>query len=132
MKLRFEINQAECFRRGIDTPKSIITIEVDPATIPVEERNLIADRLIGIDVCQTQISVELFDANADGDYKEQGEPIEGQRIMASDPTYEGLIKAVLQDDEYLKKESEDLTRRRLDAQKYEQIAREALKAGAGR
>lgn len=50
MKLRFEIDQAYFFRKGIDAPKSIVTIEVDPSKLPQEDRDLIADRLIGIDV----------------------------------------------------------------------------------
>lgn len=73
MKLRFEVDQAECFRRGIDCPKSIVTIEVNPVKLPQDERTLIADRLDGIDVKQ----------------------IDGPgRIIALDPTYESLIDAV--------------------------------------
>jgi alpha-galactosidase len=45
MKLRFKVSQAECFRRGIDAPKSIVTIKVEPARLFQEERILIADRL---------------------------------------------------------------------------------------
>lgn len=52
MKLRFGINQAEAFRRGIDAPKSVAMIEVDPSKLTEAQRQMIADRLKGIDVCQ--------------------------------------------------------------------------------
>ena len=44
MKLRFEVDQAACFRKGIDCPESIVTIEVDPQNLPEDERNLIFRR----------------------------------------------------------------------------------------
>jgi hypothetical protein len=91
MKLRFEVDQAACFRKGIDCPKSIVTIEVNPAEIPVEERILIADRLHGIDVCQ------LWNSN-DGTTKqftaEGHQPI---RIVAEEPNYASLVTAVRAD-----------------------------------
>lgn len=48
MKLRFEVDQAACFRRGVNCPKSIVDIEVDPASLDQATRDLIADRLWGI------------------------------------------------------------------------------------
>lgn len=131
MKLRFEIDQADCFRRGIDAPKSIVTVDVDPAKLPVEDRNLIADRLVGIDVCQTKISVQILNSK-DGaaDYKDLATVDDGNRIMASGPTYEALILAVRKDDECLKKEAESLTDRHKKAQEYGQIVREALRTPA--
>jgi len=50
MKLRFEVDQAACLRKGIDCPKSIVTIEINPAKLSEEDRNLIADRMNGIDI----------------------------------------------------------------------------------
>lgn len=52
MKLRFEVDQADSFRRGIDRSKSIVSIDVNPADLPEEARSLIADHLVGIDVLQ--------------------------------------------------------------------------------
>lgn len=66
MKLRFEIDQAYFFRKGIDAPKSIVTIEVNPAELPQNERDLIADRLVGIDV------FKLADKDSDGLVKATG------------------------------------------------------------
>ena len=87
MKLRFEVDQAACFRRGIDCPKSIVTIEVDPSTLTENERDLIADRLIGIDVCILWNS----DAGNTKGVCANGGP---DRIKAESPDYAGLIAAV--------------------------------------
>jgi hypothetical protein len=89
MKLRFEVDQAEAFRQGIDVPKSIVTIEVNPAELSQERRNLIADRLNGIDVCQVACITEGVlprDRN--------GQPL---RIKAKLPTFESLMDAIAED-----------------------------------
>ena len=95
MKLRFEVDQAEAFRRGIDVPKSIVTIEVNPAELSQEQRNLIADRLDGIDVCQ---HAGLLDGVLDG------KPLRDRngklfRILAKLPTFESLMEAIAEDEQ---------------------------------
>jgi hypothetical protein len=45
MKILCAVNQAECFRRGIDAPASTIKIEVNPAKLPEELRAFVADNL---------------------------------------------------------------------------------------
>lgn len=50
MKLRFKVDQGEASRRGDDAPTSVVTIEINPKTLTHEERNLLADRMVGIDV----------------------------------------------------------------------------------
>ena len=50
MKLRFKVDQAEALRQGVDAPTSVVTIEINPKTLTQEERNLLADRMGGIDV----------------------------------------------------------------------------------
>ena len=45
MQILCEVNQAECFRRGIDAPYSTMKIEVDPAKLPEEIREFLADHL---------------------------------------------------------------------------------------
>jgi hypothetical protein len=96
MKLRFSVDQAECFRNGIDCPKSIVTIEVEPANLSDEERILIADRLIGIDVCS------LWNSN-DGTTKERGDFVEEYgrpiHIIAKRPDWGGLIAAIKENEE---------------------------------
>lgn len=80
MKLRFEVDQAYLFRKGIDAPKSIVHIEVDPSKLPQSERDLIADRLIGIDV------FKLDTKQSDG------------LIKAKGPTWKDLLDAVKEDE----------------------------------
>lgn len=82
MNLRFEIDQAECFRRGINTPKSIVTIDVDPANLDPTERGMIADRLNGIDVYKLAL---------DGIGQRYNSLL---RIKANTPDYAGLIEAI--------------------------------------
>ena len=79
MILRFEVNQAEAFRRGVDVPKSTNHLEVNPADLTQEDRNLIADRLKGIDV------MELAP---------DGQQYGGSKIVANLPTYEALMEAI--------------------------------------
>jgi hypothetical protein len=45
MKILCKVNQAACFRRGIDIPSAAFEIEVDPAKLTQEERDFVADRL---------------------------------------------------------------------------------------
>jgi hypothetical protein len=75
MKIRFEVDQADCLRNGIDCPKSIVQIDVDPSKMSQAHRDLIADRMQGIDV-----------------YK-LSEPDKSERILAKRTTLESLIEA---------------------------------------
>ena len=85
MKLRFEVNQAEAFRRGIDVPKSIVTVEANPVALSERDRHLIADRLIGIDVHQV--------------FMHEGRVVRsGCRITANEPTFDALMEAIRQND----------------------------------
>jgi hypothetical protein len=92
MLLRFRVDQAECFRRGIDAPRSIVTVPINPADLPQADRNLSADRLDGIDVCR------LGFADTSGTpwkmHSDDGEP---DHVLASAPTFEGLMEAVRKD-----------------------------------
>ena len=95
MKLRFEVDQAECFRKGIDCPKSIVTIEVDPAKIPESERILIADRLRGIDVTSLfRYSEDVARTMGRHIPGADGTLQKGVLIVAKEATYPGLIAAV--------------------------------------
>ncbi len=88
MKLRFEVNQAEAFRRGVDCPKSIVTVEVTPSEIPEVDRNLIADRMDGIDVRQLTVGVDENTARQTC-----------LRIIAALPTFDCLLEAVREDEQ---------------------------------
>ncbi len=100
MKLRFEVDQADAFRRGIDRPKSIVSVEVNPADLPEETRSNIANHLVGIDVLQF--------------YYHNGEIIKGypirelsytsrdpKRIVAKAANIESLVEAVKANDRFI-------------------------------
>jgi hypothetical protein len=92
MILRFEVDQAEAFRRGVDVPKSTCHINVNPGDVPQAERDLIADRLKGIDVCKLSIGVENKIVKTESRYEEDV----CHRIVAKLPTYEALMEAIKQ------------------------------------
>lgn len=88
MKLRFNQNQATLFRKGIDAPNSIVTIDVNPAVIDPLIRHLIADRMVG------GIAVHPLSGV---DRKR-----EADLIMAEGPTLEDLIEAVQKNEDELR------------------------------
>ena len=96
MKLRFEVNRAEAFRRGMDMRKSVVAIDVKPWEISQEQRNLIADRLEGIDVLQLHYNAKTGKAEKtyywDAVGKRVAMPV---RIQARVPTFDGLMEAIL-------------------------------------
>lgn len=107
MKLRFEVDQAEAFRAGIDCPKSIVTVEVNPAEIPESDRNLIADRLSGIDVCQLWNSDKGTEKQFDTLVTlETGKPATPVRIVAKAPTFEALMDGIRENEQEVKTRSE--------------------------
>jgi len=101
MKLRYKVNQGECFRAGINCERSIQVDEVDPATLLQEERNLIGDRLRGIDVVKLGVSGSGPDART-FDCKEGNSPL---LIEAKLPGLEHLIAACRQNQLEIDKES---------------------------
>jgi hypothetical protein len=82
MQILCWVNQAEAFRRGIDAPRSTIKIEVDPAKLPEDIREFLADHLY------------------DG-YKLNS------RIELRSPDMFGLMEAVLAVKEYNQAEADD-------------------------
>lgn len=106
MKLRFELDQAEALRRGIETHEASITIEVDLATLPENERHLLAVRMNDIDVmamrAEQTFGIDLVTGRL---WSYTGKTVvSGTRIKASEPTYEALIQAVRQDEVKVRKE----------------------------
>jgi hypothetical protein len=45
MQILCEVIQAECFRRGIDAPRSTIKLEVNPSKLPRDLRTFVANNL---------------------------------------------------------------------------------------
>lgn len=134
MKLRFGVNQAECFRRGINSDKSIVTVEVDPSALPQDIRNLIADRLDGIDV------VELdYDSREKKAYKVHcdtstpspngyGYVQKPVLIEAVEPTWEALLDAVRANAQALSK-AEALDKEEKNAEKLRERVMRGMDAG---
>jgi hypothetical protein len=91
MVLRFEVNQAEAFRKGVNVPKSTNHLDVDPAKLSQEERDLIADRLDGIDVCKMEAGGKLVGGNFQPTGAAQRS---NSRVVAKLPTFEALMDAI--------------------------------------
>ena len=83
MKLRIKIDQAEAFRRGINAPSDEVDVEVDPAELTHEQRELISEHLRGGEVCLLQL--EPYG---------QGKMITRQRIVVPVPTLEAILHAI--------------------------------------
>ena len=108
MQLRFSVNQAEAFRQGIDCPKSIVHVQVDPATLDETTRRLIADRMKGIDVYQLE-----YRGNGETAIKLDYEPVSLSlsvpvRIEAKAPTFEAMMEAVKDNERELQESKSSL------------------------
>ena len=100
MVLRFEVNQAEAFRHGVNVPKSTNHIDVDPGSLSQEDRDLIANRLDGIDVMRLEVisgQIRQSPRNYIGDNTHG-------RIVAKLPTLEALLEAIRQNQTMLDQE----------------------------
>lgn len=101
MKLRFDVNQAEAWRRGVDYHESLITIEIDPADLQAEQHKLLQDRLLGIDVCECEVRASGTLGPAviwDGYGLERRRELP-RRIVAPLPTLGGLLEALREDED---------------------------------
>lgn len=106
MKLRFEVNQVESFRLGVDCPKSIVTIDVAPAKLSQADRDLIADRMNGIDVVSISHDLETptYPSCDDGSGGLRFNFVKGtkikkpNRLVSKLPTYDALMEAVLENE----------------------------------
>ena len=109
MKLRFNINQPEALRRGYDAPTSTVTITIDPADLSQEERDLLADRMRGIDVYELTVdSPPAFSQLRSAGNSSSKHPPTKQRglqpIVTKVPTYDALIEAVRQNEQEVQAE----------------------------
>jgi len=102
MILRFEVDQAEAFRQGVNVPKSTNHVEVDPSKLSQEERNLIADRLDGIDVMAKGVDMEVIQGSSrEGDtvqFHVKGLKKSTNRVVSKLPTFSALMEAVREDE----------------------------------
>lgn len=91
MKLRFEVDQAEAFRRGVNCPKKLVTVEVDPADLSQSLREKIAARMVGADVYCARVDSDLVSLTI------LIRPAR-DRLLASLPTWEGFLEALREDE----------------------------------
>jgi len=100
MKLRFKVDQAEALRQGVDAPTLVVTIEINPKTLTQEERNLLADRMDGIDV---------YELTTCGSVSAPGH--REKHITATQATFEALMVAVRANEEIVRPACQILRKR---------------------
>ena len=107
-KLRFNINQAAAFSQGVDCRKSVVTITVDVEELNEEQRRLIQDRLLGIDVCEGVVRADgsrgpqfVWERDTYEDPHSKAVPC---RLVADLPTLASLLEAVMADEERLQEQ----------------------------
>jgi hypothetical protein len=99
MKLRFEVDQAEAMRRGVAVKKRLVAIEVDPGALTEGQRDLIANRMDGIDVLKLHYDpvTRAFEKT----YYFEGRANDGRSrpvyIQASLPTFDAMMEAIAAD-----------------------------------
>lgn len=88
LKVRFEVDLTVCFLKGVDPlPEDrLVTLDVDPAQIPEDERSLIGERLEGGDLWQ--LSQGRFGRRCH----------RSARILSATPDYAGLMDAIREDE----------------------------------
>jgi hypothetical protein len=90
MEIRFKVDQAESFRRGIDAPEPIVSLHIDPADLSESHR-----KQIGTHLFLTNIVYDPQHAT-----EEYGEavPIGGhpawELVEAKEPTIASLLQAL--------------------------------------
>ena len=90
MILRFQVEPADGLRRSRGAGRSVAIVDVNPAFLKKEIRDLIVKRLDGGDVRT------LIPGNV------EGEPDRlGVQIVAPGPTFEALVAAVCDDERHL-------------------------------
>ena len=100
MKLRFAINQPGCLIEGIGAPKSIATVEVNPAKLSKGDCRLIADRLSGINVCRIEVHADLNGVSRLGwGHTMSGDSkfirCKGQDLIVAEmPDFDSLMRAI--------------------------------------
>lgn len=98
MKLRFDVDQAECLRKGIDCPKSIVTVDVTPAELNQQQREAIADRMDGIDVLRLSWRHPVANGFQFLRTKASKKMQTAYRVEAKAPTFDALWEAIQQEE----------------------------------
>ncbi|MGD0253080.1 MAG: hypothetical protein ABSC01_10345 [Verrucomicrobiota bacterium] len=96
MKIRFRVDQVDLFRRGIDVPSPIVSLKIDPAMLPPDQRDLLAKHLL-----EDPDDKNLLDVVYDRERAIQPNEVVpiggrpgGDLVEARDPTLESLLAAL--------------------------------------
>ena len=101
MKLRFKIDISEAFMSGIDVASEDAEIEVNPATLTQEMRDMIGPRLVGFDVCELRIDEDALRKARVGLIVAKDRDERPRMITATQPTFEALVEAIKASDQQL-------------------------------
>jgi hypothetical protein len=74
MKLQFKVDQATCFRHGVDAPNSVVTLDVKPDALTQEQRDAVANNLFNGAEVHGHLDDEL--------------------IIAAEPTVASLLRSI--------------------------------------
>jgi hypothetical protein len=94
MKLRFQIDEAQSFKAGINIPRSVVSVDVDPSKLDENMRNHLVERLVGEEVHPLQwdqtewAGLEQFRSDYARKIRCQG------LLVAKAPTLESLLEAI--------------------------------------
>jgi hypothetical protein len=104
MKIFCVVNQAECFRRGINAPASTVKIEINPAKLPEDLRAFIADNLLdGYKLGFKRLRLGDPDAGKSKEYADS-------EFMLYRPDLLGFMEAVLRAKEFMQANAEESNR----------------------
>lgn len=89
MKIRYRVNQAESFRRGIDAPEPIASLEINPSLLPENQRELIYKHLLGTDVVyDPKRAMQEYEAVPIGEHQP------AELVEAKDSRFDSLLVAL--------------------------------------
>src|SRR5258708_6891823 len=92
MKIKFKVDPADLFRRGIDAVTPIVSLDLNPATLPGDQRELIAKHLlIAEDGCNV---VHDPQRAIPGEVALPGHHPGASLVEAKIPTLESLLEAL--------------------------------------
>jgi hypothetical protein len=109
LRVRFAVNQAAAQSHGVDCGKPVVTLDINPGLLTVEDKRRLGQRMIGIDVCEAVLRADgskgpafTWDRDTYQDPFRSPVPI---RLEADLPSVEGLLRALSKDDHKLAEQS---------------------------
>jgi hypothetical protein len=98
MKIRFRIDKADLFRRGFDARASVVSLEVNPSTLPEGQRELIAKHLLDDETDDASDACNVIYDPEQAKQLFEVVPVGGHRgadlIEAKNQTLDSLVEAL--------------------------------------